>query len=165
MFLTSFIILIVSFWVHVCLVFLRGVVCVCVCVRSVSLQWGAVANLPSRVLLLTHFRPEPRCVLQWSTGHKVQEFFFLCVKGYVFVCAYARGLTCLAQSHALWSEWLVFFSVGRGSVYIVPTLWRVQGPVFQTGGADGLCTQSWPRLHRNVGKNALIVIDLIPRCL
>ncbi len=48
--------------------------------------------------------------------------FFLCVKGNMFVCAYARGLTCLAQSHALWSEWLVFFSVGRGSVYIVPTL-------------------------------------------
>lgn len=48
-------------------------------------------------------------VEHWAQSARV--FFscmHLCVKGNVFVCAYARGLTCLAQSHALWSEWLVF---------------------------------------------------------
>ncbi len=107
MFLTSFIILIVSF--HVCS---------CACVFSFS-EGCVCALYPYNEALWQISHPE---FFSWpisgrnqdvfsseALGTKCKSFFFLCVKGYVFVCAYARGLTCLAQSHALWSEWLVFF--------------------------------------------------------
>lgn len=142
---------------------------VCVCVRATcNSTLRFCGRFPVQSSDLNPFQAITKICSPVSLGTECKRFFFffsfscmhLCIKGNVFVCAYVRGLTCLAQSHALWSEWLVFFFCRpRKCVYCSHAM-KLRVPCSRQGALAASALSSDPGSTGMLEKRFMI-----PRCL